>query len=78
MLYSVTLPFGEDGEKIKKISCGAVFSAALTTKGHVYAWGKNHGGQTGHRSGAKELREAEKSQDGRLNMPTESGRGELE
>lgn len=40
MLHCVSFPLLDDGEKIQKISCGAVFSAALTTRGHVYAWGK--------------------------------------
>ena len=30
-----------------QIKCGAAFSAALTTKGHVYAWGNNTSGQMG-------------------------------
>jgi len=31
-------------EKVKQISCGAVFSVALTSSGEVYAWGSNNNG----------------------------------
>lgn len=34
-------------EKVKQISCGAVFSVALTSSGEVYAWGSNNNGQIG-------------------------------
>lgn len=34
-------------EVIKQISCGAVFSVALSVSGDVFAWGSNKSGQMG-------------------------------
>ena len=34
-------------ESVTKISCGAVFSVALTEQGNIFAWGSNNNGQIG-------------------------------
>lgn len=34
-------------QSVSKISCGAVFSMALTIEGDVYVWGSNNNGQMG-------------------------------
>ena len=33
--------------KVRQISCGAVFSVALTVTNEIYAWGSNNNGQMG-------------------------------
>jgi alpha-tubulin suppressor-like RCC1 family protein len=38
--------------KTKQISCGAVFSVALTQTDEIYAWGSNNNGQMGTGSGS--------------------------
>ncbi|XP_029168900.1 RCC1 and BTB domain-containing protein 1-like [Nylanderia fulva] len=38
------------GKRIKKVSCGFEHILALTDRGDIYAWGKNHNGQVGTNS----------------------------
>ncbi|KUF97159.1 hypothetical protein AM588_10011026 [Phytophthora nicotianae] len=41
------MPEGEADEVIVKVSCGGTHTAALTSLGHVYVWGRGDSGQLG-------------------------------
>ena len=47
---------------ITKISCGAVFSLALSTEGQVYSWGSNTNGQIGVDQSSKKYEVPQKVQ----------------
>lgn len=62
--HKVRFDFEDQSEGIVQIKCGAVFSATLTTKGHVYAWGNNTSGQMGCVPASGGLEKSIESEDG--------------
>jgi alpha-tubulin suppressor-like RCC1 family protein len=46
----IPVKIGFNNEKIKSMSCGNLFSLALTDVGHVFSWGYGNSGRLGNRS----------------------------
>lgn len=57
--------------KIKQITCGAVFSVALSVSGDVYAWGSNNNGQMALSTGTgSESSNSTSNKPSQLDFPT--------
>lgn len=75
MIHKVEIKAEESGEpvKIKQITCGAVFSVALSCNGEVYAWGSNNNGQmaaTTNNASSDSSIQTSSVQISQLNLPT--------